>query len=78
MPPPAAVSGAWSRVQLSFSEQWTSQLYGFDAQLRGRAEVHHGQLVLVDYDPERQRKMVGSLVVALPQPAVPPTCTLRW
>ena len=70
--PSAAAAGAWSRLSLTFSEAWNAQLYGFDAQLRGRAMVHNGRLLLVDHDPLNERQMVGTIVLALPQPALPP------
>ena len=50
--PPAALSGAWSRVALTFSEPWSSSLYGFEASLRGIARVHNGTLRLVDKHEE--------------------------
>ena len=77
--PPAALSGAWSRVALTFSEPWSSSLYGFEASLRGIARVHNGTLRLVDKHEEGNNPVgssdwnaVGSIVLALPQPALPP------
>ena len=74
--PRAPLAGAWARVSLSFSEPWSASLYGFNMQLRGRAAVAHGVLHLVDASTDADGvdmgNAIGSIVLALPHPALPP------
>ena len=75
MAPPAARAGAWSTISLSFSEPWASQLSHPEVELRGQAMVAAGVLHLVDFDAaavgEAPVNSIGSLVLSLPQPALP-------
>ena len=54
-----------------------AELYGFEAELRGRAESSFGRLKLIDHDvtmlpaADSILTSAGSLVFALPQPALP-------
>ena len=71
--PESAQAGAWSRINQHFSEpHYDIAEYGYYLDLRGRAEVKHGKLILVQHDPMLQLAMIGTIVVQLPQPAVAP------
>ena len=77
--PPAAEAGAWARVALGFSEAWAAELQEAEAELHGAAVVVAGQLHLTTHHPAFTREGLlgadaarGSLVLSLPQPALPP------
>ena len=77
--PAAKEAGAWARVALGFSESWAAELHAAEAELHGAAAVVAGQLHLTTHHPAFTREGLlgadaarGSLVLSLPQPALPP------
>ena len=77
--PAAREAGAWARVALGFSEAWAAELQEAEAELHGAAAVVAGQLRLTTHRPAFTREgplgadaARGSLVLSLPQPALPP------